>query len=157
MPVCNPPLKGRIETPSHEAKEIGTEDVPPLRRPGRLSVWIVAVLLAVICLAAGLLATFTARPAASTEPASFGFRVEQRQDHLLLTWNPGAPAIRDATRATLVIHDGPETEDVDLNLAVLRAGGLSYSPVFRNLSFGLSLANPSRPTVSEQAAVIFRP
>jgi hypothetical protein len=94
---------------------------------------------------------------ARIEPLPFGFRAEQRQDRVALAWDPAAQAVREATRATLSIQDGPETEDVELNLAVLPLGGLSYSPLFQSVSFRLKLAGPSHRTVSEQARVTLLP
>ncbi|HEY1218510.1 MAG: hypothetical protein ABSE42_23135 [Bryobacteraceae bacterium] len=41
---------------------------------------------------------------------------------------------RDATAATLTIHNGPEREDVVLDLDTLRRGGVDYFPVFEDVN-----------------------
>jgi len=127
------------------------------RRPRRRYLWVVAALLAATSLAAGFFLVGILATPTRIEPLPFGFQAQQRQDHLLLTWDPIAPAVRDATRAVLTIQDGPETEEVELNLAALRSGGLQYYPVFGNVSFHLSLGSSSHRTVSEQARLSLRP
>jgi hypothetical protein len=160
MTVCEPEMIDEAQTPLGEESEADTETPPqaaPARRPRRRYFWLLAALLAAISLAAGFFLTgIVARPT-RIEPLPFGFQAQQRQDHLLLTWDSTAPAVRDATEAKLTIQDGPETEEVELNLAALRSGGLQYYPVFGNVSFRLSLAGPSHRTVSEQADLSLRP
>ncbi|HEY1204008.1 MAG: hypothetical protein ABSH46_15075 [Bryobacteraceae bacterium] len=160
MTACELETIDEAATPSGDELEIDTETPPasaPAQRPRRRYLWVLAALLAAACLAAGFFLTGVVATPTRIEPLPFGFQAEQRQDHLLLTWNPAAPAVRGATRATLTIQDGPETEDVELNLAALHSGGLRYYPVFGNVSFRLSLANPSHRTVSEQARLSLRP
>jgi hypothetical protein len=161
MPICELETIEDDATPLCEEMEVAIETPPPeapgphhRRRPWR---WVFAAFFAIVCLAAGLFLNSVAAAPTRIEPLPFGFQAGQRQDRVALTWNPTARAVRDATRATLTIQDGPETEDVELNPAVLRLGGLSYNPVFQDLSFRLSLAGSSRRTVSEQVHVSLRP
>jgi hypothetical protein len=158
MPVCELETSDKVVTPSCEEPAVGLESPaaarPALRRGYR---WALGALLAVACLAAGFILTSVLATPTRIEPLPFGFQLEQRDDRVALNWNPAAEAIHHATRATLTIQDGPETEDVELNLAALRLGGLIYDPIFRNVRFRLVLAIPSRRTVSEEARLSLRP
>jgi len=145
-------------TPSCEDLEVGIETPAAAAPAPRYRYrWALAVLLTAVCLAAGFFLSGVVAAPARIDPLPFEFEAMQYQDHMILTWNPSARAIRDATKATLAIQDGPESENVELNLAVLRLGGLAYYPVFQNVSFRLSLANPSRRTASEQVRLSLRP
>ena len=160
MSACELEMIDEAETPSGDELEIDTETPPataPAQRPRRRYGWVLAALLAAACVAAGFFLTGVVAAPTRIEPLPFGFQAEQRQDHVVLTWNATAPAVRDATRATLTIEDGPETEEVELNLEALRLGSLRYYPVFGEVGFRLSLANPSHRTVSEQARLSLRP
>lgn len=55
----------------------------------------------------------------------------------------------------LAVADGAEHRLE--SLGALRLGGLAYHPVFQDVSFRLTLANPSRRTVSEEARLSLRP
>lgn len=160
MPVCERESIEETQAPCREEFEAGMETEPanaPARSPGGRYRWGVAVLAALVCLAAGFIHRGVARGPIRIEPLPFGFQAQQRQDHLLLTWNPAAPAVRNATRATLSIQDGRQNEDVELSLATLRRGGVRYYPLFQDVGFRLTLAGFPRQTVSEQAHADFRP
>jgi hypothetical protein len=131
-------------------------EAPAQSHRGRYG-WGLVALAALVCLAAGFIHRGVAGRPIRIEPLPFGFQAQQRQDHLLLTWDPAARAVRNATRATLSIQDGPQSEDVELSLATLRRGGLRYYPLFQNIAFRLTLAGFPRQTVSEQAHPSFRP
>jgi hypothetical protein len=133
------------------------EERVPAQRHGRRYRWGLGAVAALVCLAAGFIHSGVTRTPTRIEPLPFGFQAQQRQDHLLLTWNPAAQAVRKATRATLSIQDGLRSEDVELSLATLRRGGVRYYPVFQDVAFRLTLADSPRQTVSEQAHPNFRP
>ncbi len=158
MSVCELESIDEAVARSRKQPEVGVEiprpDPPAGRRGFR---WTLIAALAIAGLTAGLYLTGLMAAPTRIEPLPFGFRAEQRQDRVALTWDPAAKAVREATRATLSIQDGPETEDVALNLAVLPLGGLSYSPLFQSVSFRMKLAGPSHRTVSEQARVTLLP
>lgn len=158
MSVCE--LESIDETVARSRKEpeVGVQAARPDPPSGRRRFrWTLIAALAIAGLAAGLYLTGIAAAPARIEPLPFGFRAEQRQDRVAIAWDPAAKAVREATRATLSIQDGPETEDVELNLAVLPLGGLSYSPLFQSVSFRMKLAGPSHRTVTEQARVTLLP
>jgi hypothetical protein len=162
MPICEPESIEE-EDRSFSLQEPESAIARPAARPHRRrSPWVFAILLAVGCvavvLAAGVVFYGSAGAAPTRiEPLTFGFQAAAREDHLLLTWNPAAKAVRDATGATLTIHDGPESEDVQLDADALRRGGLDYFPVFENVEFRLAVTDAPRGSVSEQAHASLRP
>jgi hypothetical protein len=166
MPICEP------ESIEEEDRTLPIQEPesaivrPPAaaaaRPRRRRSPWAFAALLAVACvvvvLAAGVVFYGSAAAAPTRiEPLTFAFQVAPREDHLLLTWNPESKAVRDATGATLTIHDGPESEDVQLDTDALRRGGLDYFPVFENVDFRLAVTDAPSGSVSEQAHASLRP
>ncbi len=160
MPVCERESIEESPAPAYEELEVGMETrqaTAPVRGRRRRYRWGVAALAALVCLAAGFIHRGVTRTPIRIEPLPFGFRAQQRQDHLLLIWNPAARAVRNATRATLSIQDGRQSEDVELSLATLRRGGVRYYPVFRDVGFRLTLVDSPRQTVSEQVHPSFRP
>jgi len=154
MPVCESERIDESLAPAPDAWDVGMDTPPeggdPQRRRPR-HFWWFAVLAVLVCLAAGFINRGVAARPIRIEPLPFGFRVQQRSDYLLLTWNPAAGAVRNASRATLSIQDGPQSEDAELTLDTLHRGGVRYYPVFEDVSFRLTLANPPRQTVSEGA------
>jgi hypothetical protein len=166
MPICEPESIDEGLRPFHEERRVAVETPPaaaPARRPRRRYRWVFAALFVVVCavgwLAVGILVHDGNAAVAPTrlEMPTFDFQAVERQDHLLLTWNRAAKAVRDATTATLTIHDGPESEDVVLDLDTLRRGGVDYYPVFEDVSFGLTLTHTPGGSVSEQAHASLRP
>lgn len=131
-------------------------DAAPKRHARRFP-WMLAGMAVLVCLAAGFIHHGVAPKPIRIEPLPFGFRAQHRQDYVLLTWNPAAKAVRNATRATLSIQDGPQSEDAELSLETLHRGGVRYYPVFEDVSFRLTLANPPRQTVSEGSRPSLRP
>jgi anti-sigma-K factor RskA len=165
MPICEPESIEEDLSFSRQEPRLtiaAPPSVSPVRPERRRSTWKSATLIAIACAVAALAAIilFHAGAAAAPvrlEPMILGFQAAPREDHLLLTWNPAAKAVRDATSATLSIHDGPETEDVPLDLDTLHRGGVNYFPVFENASFRLSLTAPPTGSVSEQAHATLLP
>jgi hypothetical protein len=167
MPICEPESIDEGLPPSLEERLVAMEAPPaaaPARHRRRRYLWVLfAALVTVVCavgwLAVGILVHDGSAAVAPTrlEPLTFEFQAVQRQDHLLLTWNRAAKSVRDATAATLTIHDGPESEDVALDLDTLRRGGADYYPVFEDVSFGLTLTHTPGGSVSEQAHASLRP
>src|SRR5205823_14609762 len=66
-------------------------------------------------------------------------RVERANGELLLTWNRDSDAIRTATKAVLVINDGEQHENVQMDLAQLRNGSIVYSPQTSDISFKMEV------------------
>lgn len=70
-------------------------------------------------------------------------KVEPHGDGLRVLWNVHAPAVRDASRATLLIHDGGHTSQLDLRPSDLATGVASYWPQTRDVTFRLQLSGAS--------------
>jgi hypothetical protein len=156
MPICEPESTEEDLPAPDEIREVAME-IPvaaPARRHRRRYRWVPAALLTMACVAAGALVLVHGGAAPARirfEPLPFEFQVAQQQDHLLLTWNNSAKAVRIATGATLSIQDGPESEDVELSLDTVRRGAIRYYPVFEDVGFRLTLTHASGGNVSEQA------
>jgi hypothetical protein len=164
MPICEPESieEDRISPCQERELPIARPPAAAARPHRRRSPWVFAALLAVACVVVVLVAGVLFHGAATgaptrIEPLTFDFQAAPRQDHLLLTWNSAAKAIRYATGATLTIHDGPESEDVRLDADALRRGGLDYFPVFENVDFRLTLTDAPTGSVTEQAHASLRP
>jgi hypothetical protein len=161
MPICEPESIDESLHPSQEERELAME-AAPAKRP-RSHAWMIAALLAIACLVALLGAVILAPNGSATvaparlQPMTLDFQAVQNQDHLFLGWNRAAKAVRDGTGATLSIHDGPESEDVALDLDTLRRGGVDYYPIFEDVSFRLTLTFAPGGSVSEQAHATLRP
>lgn len=134
---------------------------PPVKLPGSLGaygepkasgrggklMWIlggiaVACLLLTLLVYPGLLVKRGGTPAVSSVDAStLSLRVERNSGQLLLTWNREAEAVKTATKAVLTISDGPQVENVDIDLLQLRNGSVVYSPVTADVSFRLQVTS----------------
>ena len=107
MPICEPESIEEDLPFSQQERRLTVAAPPPVApaRPARRrSPWKSIALIAIACAVAGLAATILIHNAAASpirlEPMLLGFQATPRQDHLLLTWNPAAKAVRDATAAT---------------------------------------------------------
>ncbi|HTS64507.1 MAG TPA: TonB family protein [Candidatus Acidoferrales bacterium] len=82
--------------------------------------------------------------------------VERSNGELLLTWNRDSDAIRNATKATLLINDGEQHENVDMDLSQLRNNGsIVYSPSSSDVSFVMEVVGRDQSkTTSEQVRVL---
>ncbi len=159
MPVCERESTEESPAPSYEESQPSPVVRPantPAPRPRRYF-WGLAALAMLVCLAAGFIHRGNQGAPIRIQAMPFRFQAHQRQDFVLLTWNPNATAVRRATKATLSIQDGKHTEEVDLSIDTLRIGGVRYYPIFQDVAFRLTLADSSRQTVSELAHPAFQP
>ena len=83
------------------------------------------------------------RPAALSNTASsaLSLAVERTGGELLITWNRDSEAVKTATRGVLTISDGPQQQNVELDLGQLRNGKIVYSPVTSDTSFRLDVTS----------------
>ncbi|HWQ53453.1 MAG TPA: energy transducer TonB [Bryobacteraceae bacterium] len=151
------------EPEHHEEDKVAPPPEPaPLRIPGSLGgayeepkasgrgkklIWIlggvaVACLLLTLLVYPGLLVHRGGTPAVSSvDTSTLSLRVERAAGQLLLTWNREAETVKTATKAVLTITDGPQVENVDIDLAQLRNGSVVYSPVTSDVSFRLQVTS----------------
>ena len=105
----------------------------------------------------GFLRHSTKTPANSQGDTSpLQLRVERSNGELLLTWNRDSDAIRNATKATLLIMDGEQHENVDMDLSQLRNNGsIVYSPSSSDVSFKMEvIGRDQSKTTSEQVRIL---
>ena len=114
----------------------------------------VALLLVTLLVYPGLLVRRGGAPAPAADSSTIALRVEREAGQLLLTWNREAQAIKTATRAMLSISDGPQHENIDIDLAQLRNGSVAYTPITSDVSFRLEITGPDNRPQSEYVRVL---
>ncbi|MBS1856191.1 MAG: TonB family protein [Acidobacteria bacterium] len=114
------------------------------------------LLFVVLFVYPGLMRTSSKAPAAAQSDSSpLQLRVERTNGALLLTWNRDSDAVRSATKAVLTINDGPQHENVDMDLAQLRNGSIVYSPQTSDISFQMEVTGKdAAKTTSESVRVL---
>lgn len=150
-PAPKPPVKATKPEPAEEVPAKGSNKL----------LWIALGTVASLVLIGGLLFTSGALrlrnhgvPATTTE-SGLALRIERNAGDILLTWNRDADVIKRATRAVLSINDGPQHENVEMDLAQLRTGSIVYSPVTGDVVFEMQVtaAGQSQP-VAEMVRVL---
>ncbi len=146
-----------------DAEKLGLErdpQRPPVSRQRLESRFNVArvVLLGVgaIAMLAGLVVSKLAREEPQRPaPASAGLelKVEHNADQLVLMWNKNSDAVRNAQRANLSITDGDHTEDVALDLGILRGGSAVYAPRTAGVAFRLEVVSQGGETTFGTARI----
>jgi len=96
------------------------------------------------------------RPSGAAQDSSaLSLRVERTAGEILLTWNRDSAAIRNATHAVLSIADGDQHENVEMDLAQLRNGSISYSPASSDVVFKMEVTGrDNEKTASESVRVL---
>ncbi len=61
---------------------------------------------------------------------------------MVLNWDRGAPAVRDAVKASLAVWDGDSYQKSDLNLSWLKLGSITYNPHTQQSTFQLEITTP---------------
>ncbi|MGE5489088.1 MAG: hypothetical protein ACM3ZB_14835 [bacterium] len=113
--------------------------------------WVMAVLAGMAALEYQILA---GRPQPAEPPAhAASLRVERSGDYLRLHWDAGAPAVRNADRAVLVISEGELQKEYPLDRGQLSIGSVTYVPSGNDVTFRLELHQADRK-VSEAVRVI---
>jgi len=135
------------------------EEEAPAGRSGKLT-WIaisaVAAMIVIVGLFVypGLLKT-RAPKTGNTDNSTLSLRVERTGGELQLSWNREADAIRGASKAVLSISDGPQHQDVELDLAQLQKGSIAYTPASTDVIFQLEVTGKSQAkTASEMVRAL---
>ena len=138
--------KEEAETPPAFKVPFGGAPEAPAPRNGRW-IWGIGAGVAALLLSGtlffypGLVRRGTVPVAAPVAPGSLDLRVERNAGQLLLSWNRESEVIKSASKAVLTIVDGPQHENVDLDLAQLRNGTVVYSPATSDVNFRLDVTN----------------
>lgn len=157
------PLPAFARQPSEDRKP--AEEQPKAaeapRRSSRL-IWVAVGVLGSAALGAGFLFTSgvlhnrgVKLPAAVPE-AGLALRVERNEADILLTWNRDADSIKRATRAVLSISDGPQQENVDMDLLQLRTGSIVYSPVTSDVVFRMDVTTSGNSQPASETVRVLR-
>ena len=86
---------------------------------------------------------------AGSSDYSLSLAVQQADDSLSVRWNGDSPAIRNADRGVLEIHDGTFAKTVDLDAAQLRGGRVAFHNATDTVSFHLTVYMNSRLSITE--------
>jgi hypothetical protein len=78
-------------------------------------------------------------------------QVKRTGDELTVTWNPLAPAVRNAGRGALIIQSREETRTIDLRGPQLQGGSVIYRGIPDRVIFRLEVYPRDRVVVSEIA------
>jgi protein TonB len=139
-------------------------DVAPVaeKKSGKL-VWIVSGAAASVVLVAGLLFTTGVlvpgrkTPAvAGQDTSSLALRVDRNGADIVLTWNRDSEAIRTASRAVLSIADGPQHENVEMDLAQLKNGSIVYAPVTSDVVFKMEVSGADQTKTASESVRVLR-
>jgi protein TonB len=106
----------------------------------------------------GILMHRGSRPAVSGQQDSspLALHVERSGAELMLTWNRGSSAIKNATHAVLAISDGAQHENVDMDLALLRSGSIEYSPSSSDVVFRMEVTGADQTKTTSESVRILR-
>jgi hypothetical protein len=77
--------------------------------------------------------------------------VKKTGEELTVTWDPLAPAVRNANRGALIIQSRTETQTIDLKGSQLQGGSVIYKGVPERVLFRLEVYPRERVVVSEIA------
>jgi protein TonB len=127
-------------------------------RSGKLP-WILLGGAATVTLALGLLFTsgvLSRKPSVPAQDTSaLTLRVDRNGGDIVLTWNRDSDVIKSASKAVLSIHDGPQQENVEMDLAQLKNGSIVYAPVTADVVFKMEVTGSDQlKTTSESVRVL---
>jgi hypothetical protein len=102
----------------------------------------------------GWLLNSTARAQVRPDTTQLQLKVERAKGELLLTWNPDAEVVKNASKALLSITDGDQQNNVDLGPAQLAIGQVLYSPSTTDVRFEMRVIDKSGKTTTEQVRLL---
>jgi len=149
--------------PAQEVAEAsaGAEPVPVFAElasgPGKVRKALMGLLVA-LCLAligAGLLASGYWRRWITPTPLSV--RVVEKNGRLEIQWDPGAEAVRAASRGSIEVQDGAATVVIPLDAAALRSGSWPVARRSEDVGVRLKVHPPSGEPVLAVARFLGRP
>ncbi|MGA2770533.1 MAG: TonB family protein [Bryobacteraceae bacterium] len=152
------------KNPEPAAAENEPAPVPPAVRRAvkmaRMAALAAAQLVVIVLLFVypGFLLHRGSRSGVSTQQDSsaLALRVENSGGELMLTWNRGSTAIKNATRAVLSISDGAQHENVDMDLALLHSGSIEYSPSSSDVVFRMEVTGAGQTKTTSESVRVLR-
>ncbi|MGE5570179.1 MAG: hypothetical protein ACM3S5_14180 [Rhodospirillales bacterium] len=129
-----------------------------VRKAAWASWWVQGPLLAALLLldgflgflaASGSLPAQPARSAPPRDPYALSLLVVESGQNLHLTWDRNAPALAQASGAVLSITDGGQARTLDIPLAQLREGSVTYRRTSGSVTFRLEVFLKNKRSLSE--------
>jgi protein TonB len=84
-------------------------------------------------------------------------QIVRANGELMLTWNPDAEIIKNASKAVLSISDGDQHENSDMDLAQLATGKIVYSPAGKDIRFEMRVTDKAGKTTMEPVRMLLPP
>lgn len=145
------PTSERIFSAEPEVSPEQSGKPPESHQPKlRTGMWLVA---AFVFLLLGVLLGYEASHITAPRGASdfaLSLTVERTGENLTVHWNPGAPAVRSASRGVLEIEDGGVTRRVELDSANLSSGSMVYRNTSDKVHFRLLVYLDSALSVTQE-------
>jgi protein TonB len=160
-----PPAPARPATPVAPAAKVVIPEEPLAVEPAksRKMLWVAvgvgvpALLLAGFFFSSGILHPGNRGiPAPGQDSSPLSLRIERNAGDIVLTWNRDSAAIQHATKAVLQIADGPQHENVDMDLAQLRNGSIVYSPVTGDVVFKMEVTGSNQSKTTSESVRVLR-
>jgi len=96
-------------------------------------------------------------PAGSPQDSSpLALKVDRNGADVVITWNRDSDAVKKADHAVLAISDGPQHENVEMDLAQLRTGSIVYTPVTGDVVFKMEVSRAGQPTTGSESVRVLR-
>lgn len=163
VPTPEPPKTVEPEPVAAVVKSVPAAvlDGEPVKTGSSKLLWIAlgAIASVVLCvgfvLSSGMLHRGKPTIPANQDTSPLALRVDRNAGDIVLTWNRDSDAIRKASRAVLSINDGPQQENVNMDLAQLRNGSIVYTPASADVVFRMEVMGTDQAkTVSESVRVL---
>lgn len=162
--AVEPPPAPAPEPPKAEpAPAVHVEPEPvPVKRGSSKLLWVVIGAAASVLLCVGFIFSSGVLhrgprvvPGVNQDTSPLALRVDRNGGDIILTWNRDSDAIKKASRAVLEISDGPQHENVAMDLAQLRNGSIVYTPVTGDVVFRMEVSGADEAkTLSESVRVL---
>jgi periplasmic protein TonB len=144
------------------AAAVAAEPETPKSGSSKL-LWIALGALAsvIVCvgfvLSSGMLHRGNVSPAGSAQDSSpLALKVDRNGADVVITWNRDSDAVKKADHAVLAISDGPQHENVEMDLAQLRTGSIVYTPVTGDVVFKMEVSRAGQPTTGSESVRVLR-
>lgn len=113
------------------------------------------VLMVLLFLYPGLLRRGPKSPfTPAVDNSALALRVERTGGELQLSWNRNSDPIRVATGGVLSISDGPQHQDVVMDLPLLQKGSINYTPATSDVVFRLEISGKGSKPASEMVRAL---
>jgi TonB family protein len=159
-----PEPKSKSEAKTKPAAAAAAVEEPETPKSGSSKLlWIALGALAsvIVCvgfvLSSGMLHRGNVTPTGSAQDSSqLALKVDRNGADVVITWNRDSDAVKKADHAVLAISDGPQHENVEMDLAQLRTGSIVYTPVTGDVVFRMEVSRAGQPTTGSESVRVLR-